>query len=67
LVEVLEFNVSRPVLVEEAEDDLVLGIWFREEVLEDAPVCQTDSSGTGAVCNEEQNPILVSLDFVLRV
>jgi hypothetical protein len=64
-VEVFKLYVAGPVLVEEAEDDLVLGIRFREEILEDAPVLQGNAPLPIAVGDLEQYAILVSLDLVL--
>jgi hypothetical protein len=65
LVEVVEVDVSGPVLVEEAEDNLVLGIGFREEVLEDGPVVDGDLALPVAVGYGKQDAVLETLDFVL--
>ena len=65
LVEVVEVDVAGPLLVEEAEDDLVLGVGFREEVLEDGPVMDADSALPVAVGYSEEDAVLVALDFVL--
>lgn len=65
-VEVVEVDVAGPLLVEEAEDDLVLGVGFREEVLEYGPVLQADLALLVAVGDLEEDAILVPLDFVLE-
>lgn len=65
VVELVEVDVASAILVEEAEDDLVLGVGFREQVLEDTPIVDIDSSLPLAVCNLEQDAVLVALDFVL--
>lgn len=66
LVELVEVDVAGAFLVEEAEDDLVLGVWLREQVLEDTPVMDVDLSLLLAVCDLEQDAVLVALDLVLR-
>lgn len=65
VVECVEVDVAGPVLVEEAEDDLVLGVGFREKVLEDGPVLYADPALSVAVGYGEEDAILVALDFVL--
>lgn len=65
LIELVEIDVSGPVLVEEAEDDLVLGVGFREEVLEDGPVVYGDLAFPVAIGYSKQDAVLVALDFVL--
>lgn len=65
LVELVEVDVARPVLVEEAENNLVLGVGFREQVLEDRPVMDVDSALPVAVGYSEEDAVLVALDFVL--
>lgn len=66
LVEVVEVDVAGPLLVEEAEDDLVLGVGFGEQVLEDRPVVDADLALLVAIGNLEENAILVPLDLVLE-
>jgi hypothetical protein len=65
LVELVKVDVAGAFLVEEAEDDLVLGIGLREKVLEDGPVVDADLALPVAVGYGEQNAVLVALDFVL--
>jgi hypothetical protein len=65
IIEVLKLDIAGPVLVEEAEDDFVLGVRLRKQVLEDAPVGESDAPGAAAVCDQEEDAILVSLDLVL--
>lgn len=65
-VEVIKVDVAGSVGVEEAEDNLVLGIGFREEVLEDGPVVYADPSFAVSIGNLEQNAILIPLDLVLE-
>ena len=65
LVEVVEVDVAGAFLVEEAEDDLVLGVWLREQVLEDGPVVDVDLTLLVAVGDLEEDAILVPLDLVL--
>jgi hypothetical protein len=65
LVELVEVDVAGALLVKEAEDDLVLGVGFREEVLEDGPVMDGDSALAVAVGYSKQDAVLVALDFVL--
>jgi hypothetical protein len=65
-VELVEVDVAGAFLVEEAEDDLVLGVWLREQVLEDTPVVNVDLTLLLAVGDLEQDAILVALDLVLR-
>jgi hypothetical protein len=64
-VELVKVDVAGPVLIEEAEDDLVLGVGFREEVLEDGPVMDSNLALPVAVGYSKQNAVLVALDFVL--
>jgi hypothetical protein len=66
VVKFVKADVAGSLLVEEAEDDLVLGVWFREQVLEDTPVMDVDLAPLFAVCNLEQDAVLVALDLVLR-
>lgn len=65
IVKLVEIDIAGTLLVEEAENDLVLGVRFCEQVLEDTPVVYVDPALALAVCNLEQNAILVALDFVL--
>ena len=65
LVEFIKVDVAGPPLIEEAEDDLVLGIWLREQVLEDGPVVDVDLALLVAVGDLEEDAILVPLDLVL--
>ena len=66
LVELVEVDVAGAFLVKEAEYDLVLGVWFRKQVLEDTPVMNVDLALPFAVCDLEQDAVLVALDLVLR-
>ena len=50
---------------EEAEGDVVFGVGFREEVVEDAPVLQGDALLVMAVGDAEQDRVLLALDLVL--
>lgn len=65
LVEFVKVNVAGPPLVEEAEDDLVLGVGLGEQVLEDGPVVDVDPALLVAVGDLEEDAVLVSLDLVL--
>ena len=65
VVELVEVDVASALLVEEAENDLVLGVGFCEQVLEDTPVVDVDLALALAVCDLEKDAILVALDFVL--
>ena len=65
VVELVEVDVAGALLVEEAENDLVLGIRFREQILENTPVMDVDFPLLLAVCDLEEDAILVALDFVL--
>lgn len=51
---------------EEAESDLVLGIWPREQVVEDRPVLKSDAVLLVLVGNLEKHRVLVALDLVLH-
>ena len=66
LVEVVEVDVAGPLLVEEAEDDLALGVGFGEQVLEDGPVMDADLALLVAIGDLEEDAILVPLDLVLE-
>jgi hypothetical protein len=65
LVELVKVDIAGPLLVEEAEDDLVLGVGFRQEILKDRPVMNADPALPVAVGYGEQNTVLVALDFML--
>jgi hypothetical protein len=65
LVKFIEADVASSLLVEEAENDLVLGVGFREQVLEDTPIVDVDPALPLTICDLEQDAILVALDFVL--
>lgn len=65
VVEFVKVDVAGSFLVEEAENDLVLGVRFRKQVLENTPVVDVDLALLFAVCNLEQDAILVALDLVL--
>jgi hypothetical protein len=65
IIEVVEVDDAGPILVEEAEDDFVLGVRFRKQVLEDAPVLEGDAPLPVAVGDLEEDAILVSPDLVL--
>jgi hypothetical protein len=65
VVELVKVDVAGALLVEEAEDDLVLCVGLGEQVLEDTPVVDVDLALALAVCDLEQDAILVALDFVL--
>lgn len=52
---------------EETESDLVLGVWLGQEVVEGAPIGEGDATSLAAVCNGEQNSIVLALDLVLQV
>lgn len=66
LVELVEIDVARAVSVEEAEDDFILGVWLRKQVLEDSPVLEGHFALLIAVCDVEKNTVLEALDFVLE-
>jgi hypothetical protein len=65
LEKVVKLNVSGPLLVEKTEDDFVLGVGLREEVLEDTPILQGDAPLPFSISDLEQDSVLVSLDLVL--
>lgn len=65
IVEFIKVDVASALLVEEAENDLVLGIGFRKQVLKDTPVMYVNPALSLTICDLEQNAILVALDFVL--
>ena len=65
LIELVEVDVAGALLVEKAKDNLVLGVGFCEEVLEDGPVVDGDPTLAVAVGYSEQDAVLVALDFVL--
>lgn len=65
VVELIETDVTGTLLVKEAENDFVLGVWFRKQVLENTPVVDVDLALLFAVCNLKQDAVLVALDFVL--
>lgn len=52
---------------EETESDLVLGVWLGQEVVEGAPIGEGDATSLAAVCNGEQNSIVLAFDLVLQV
>jgi hypothetical protein len=66
LVELVKVNVAGAPLVEEAEDDLVLGVGLCQQVLEDGPVVDIDLALLVAVGDLEEDAILISLDLVLE-
>lgn len=66
VVEVVKVDVAGALLVEEAEDDLVLGVGFGEQVLEDGPVVHADLALLVAVGDLEEDAILEPLDLVLE-
>jgi len=66
LVEVVKVDVAGPPLIEEAENDLVLGVGLRKQVLEDGPVMDADLALLVAVGYLEEDAILETLDLVLE-
>jgi hypothetical protein len=66
LKEVVVVDVTRPISIEEAEDDLVLGVRLREEVLEDGPILNSDSALAFAIRYGEEDTIMEALDLVLQ-
>lgn len=53
--------------IEQAEGDLVLCVWFREEVLECSPIVQIDPPSSPPVRNPEQDPVLLAFYLVLNI
>ena len=65
LLEVVELDGARAVLVEQPERDLVLGVGLGQQVLEVAPVGDADLALPLPVGDAEEDGILLALDFVL--
>jgi hypothetical protein len=65
LIEFVEVDVAGALLVEETENDLVLGVGLREKVLEHGPVVNVYSALAVAVGDGKEYAVLVALDFVL--
>ena len=65
ILELVEVDLARDGVGEEAEGDFVLGVRFREQVVEDAPVLQADAVLAAAVGDLEKDGVLVALDLVL--
>ena len=66
LVEFVKVDVAGAPPVEEAEDDLILGVGLCKQVLEDGPVVNADLALLVAIGDLEEDAILVPLDLVLE-
>lgn len=66
LCELVKFDASRAILVEESEGDLVLGIRLSQQVVKEAPVLEIDLADTPSISYAEQDAVLLALDLVLR-
>ena len=65
LLQVVILDCAGPFNVEQSEGDLVLGIWFGQEVFEGTPIGKADLARLSAICDPEENGILLALDLVL--
>lgn len=65
-LKILVFDSSCSFLVKQAERYLIFCVWFREQILECAPVRKGDASGFPPICNLEEYRILFSPDFMLH-
>ena len=63
--EIIVLDITSAVNVKQAEGNLVLGIGFQEEVLEDAPVREGNFTLVLGIGNAEENGVLLPIDFVL--
>lgn len=65
LLEGFKLDESGPLFIEKAKGNLILGIGFRKEVIEEGPVVQRDATSSTAVCDLKEKSILLALDFML--
>jgi hypothetical protein len=65
VVEFVKVDVTSALLVKEAENDFVLGVRLREQVLENTPVVDVDFPLLLAVSDLKEDTVLVPLNFVL--
>ena len=65
-LEVIIFDDASTFLVKKAESDLILGIWFGQEVFKSSPIMDAYASSLSAICNMKKDGILLSADFVLQ-
>ena len=65
LLQILVLDEASIIHVEEPERNLVLGIRFRKEVLEGAPVQEVDLARLPPVGDSEEDAVLFALDLVL--
>lgn len=64
-LEGVEVHLTGRRVGEEAEGDFIFGVGFREKVVEDTPVRESDAALVVAIGDVEQNRVLVALDLVL--
>ena len=64
-LEVIIFDCAGAFFIEESERNLVLGIWFRQEIFKRSPVMQCNFPRTSTVSNAKQDGILFSFYLVL--
>jgi hypothetical protein len=53
LLQVIVFDCARSLDIEKSKGDLVLGVWFRKEVLKGAPVENIELARVPLVCNSK--------------
>lgn len=66
LLKIIVFDGPGTIFVEETERDLILGVWFGNEVLKRGPVLNADSSEVSTIGNVKENSILITTDFMLH-
>lgn len=65
LLKIAEVDSAVALDVEQAECNLVFGVWFGKKILKVAPVSECDATSASAVGDVEKNGILGTLDLVL--
>lgn len=65
ILERVEVDQAAAWVCEQAESDLVLGIWLLKQVVEDGPVSEGDATLALTVGDLEEDGVLIALDLVL--